>query len=158
MQTFLPYEDFVNSASCLDRARLGKQRSEVITILKALIENNHWINHPAVKMWRGYIPALVRYGLAICDEWISRGYKDTCRERILAFCSEDEIKTAVLPPWLGDIKFHNSHRSNLLRKDPIYYGQFNWNVPTDLPYVWPGDTNESSRVIERVSGKEITGS
>lgn len=30
MQTFLPYPDFVESASVLDRQRLGKQRVEVI--------------------------------------------------------------------------------------------------------------------------------
>jgi hypothetical protein len=32
---------------------------------------------------------------------------------------------------------HDSHRSNLLRKDPQWYGQFGWTVPDDLPYVWP---------------------
>jgi hypothetical protein len=41
------------------------------------------------------------------------------------------------PPWLGDNTFHASHKSNLLRKDPVWYGQFGWSEPTDLPYVWP---------------------
>jgi hypothetical protein len=41
------------------------------------------------------------------------------------------------PPWLGDEAFHASHRSNLLRKNPEWYGQFGWTEPDDLPYVWP---------------------
>lgn len=39
--------------------------------------------------------------------------------------------------WLGNEFFHESHQSNLLRKDYAYYSQFNWNVPDDLPYIWP---------------------
>jgi hypothetical protein len=41
------------------------------------------------------------------------------------------------PPWLGDERLHASHRSNLLRKDPEHYGQFEWTEPDDLPYWWP---------------------
>jgi hypothetical protein len=42
-----------------------------------------------------------------------------------------------IPLWLGNQDFHNSHRSNLSRKDPVYYAQFNWDVPDNLPYIWP---------------------
>lgn len=46
-------------------------------------------------------------------------------------------KDMKVPPWLGDERVHASHRSNLLRKDPVWYGQFDWtDNPTD-PYVWP---------------------
>jgi len=41
------------------------------------------------------------------------------------------------PSWLGDPAFHRAHQSNLLRKDPEWYGQFGWEVKNDLPYVWP---------------------
>jgi len=43
----------------------------------------------------------------------------------------------VHPAWLGTDTFHASHRSNLLRKDPDYYGQWGWTEPSDLPYIWP---------------------
>ena len=33
--------------------------------------------------------------------------------------------------------YTGSYKSNLLRKFPAYYRQFHWNVPDDLPYVWP---------------------
>lgn len=36
MQTFLPYPDFAESASVLDRQRLGKQRVETLQVMKAL--------------------------------------------------------------------------------------------------------------------------
>ena len=49
MQTFLPYPDFVASARCLDRRRLGKQRVEVLQLLRALlVPGSGWANHPAV--------------------------------------------------------------------------------------------------------------
>jgi hypothetical protein len=139
VQTFLPYPDFTRPAKCLDRQRLGKQRVEVLQLLKALlVPGSGWTNHPAAKMWRGFESALVTYGEKTCLEWMSRGYRDTCARKI------QEIWFMYLadqggssPPWLGDPAFHASHRSNLLRKDPVHYGQFGWSEPSDLPYVWP---------------------
>jgi len=135
MQTFLPYNDFTKSAKVLDRQRLGKQRVEVLQLLKALNgETKGWVNHPATKMWRGYENCLVVYGLSICTEWIERGYKDTCFAKILAY--RDYNTAIVVPPWLGREDFHESHRSNLLRKDPDHYYKFGWTEPTNLEYVW----------------------
>lgn len=137
MQTFLPYRDFAASARTLDRARLGKQRVETLQILNALSNPSYgWQNHPAVKMWRGHIPALSLYGLAICTEWTKRGYIDTCGPRIAAFMPSDETHIS-LPKWLGNNEFHASHRSNLLRKLPDHYRQFLWTEGPDLPYIWP---------------------
>lgn len=152
MQTFLPYKDFGKSARCLDDKRLGKQRVEVLQILRTLRGITHgWRNHPAVKMWRGYEIALAWYGLVICEEWIRRGFHDTCLEKIRRFLPRQLrgrfiSRTAAQyflhgpnsrPPWLGSRKFHASHRSNLLRKDPTYYGRFGWTQGPGLPYIWP---------------------
>lgn len=134
MQTFLPYADFHHSASILDNRRLGKQRVETLQILNALTNPTYgWQSHPATRMWRGYVPALVHYGLAICDEWIRRGFNDTCTDKILAHLPDTDV---IFPDWLGSIPFHTSHQSNLLRKDPTHYSQY-FTVPDDLPYVWP---------------------
>ena len=134
MQTFLPYSDFESSARVLDRQRLGKQRVEVLQILNALNgESRGWTSHPATRMWRGYVPALVSYGLAICAEWRARGYIDNCAGRIAAFADSGPTP----PPWLGDPAFHASHRSNLLRKEPEHYRHFGWTDGPDLPYIWP---------------------
>lgn len=134
MQTFLPFPDFEASARCLDNKRLGKQRIEVLTILRVLNgEVKGWRNHPAVLMWQGYENALVEYGLAVCDEWIRRGFVDRCRAKILGYRKR---KRTVKPPWLGDREFHRSHQSNLLRKNPKWYGRC-FKVADNLPYKWP---------------------
>ena len=90
-----------------------------------------WRNHPAVLMWRGFEDALALYYNTIRFEWISRGYKNTMP--VLNYSSN----LINFPSWLGSEEFHKSHRSNLMRKAPEYYGKFNWGVPNDLPYVWP---------------------
>ena len=135
MQTFVPYgTDFAASARCLDRQRLGKQRVEGLQILKALGNPRYgWQNHPAVRMWRDYSPCLALYTDHICAEWIERGYNDTIRPRLGVYMDGP----IVLPLWLYDTSVALSHQSNLLRKDPEWYGQFGWAVPDDLPYVWP---------------------
>jgi len=134
MITFLPYQNFDQCAACLDRQRLGKQRVEVLQILRTLNGTTPgWRQHPAVRMWHGYTEALVEYGVAICDEWIRRGYKDTCRARIVAFSWGDEV---VTPPWLTR-RMCLGYRSNLLRKMPEHYRQFWPTLRDDLPYYWP---------------------
>jgi hypothetical protein len=135
MQTFLPYSSFYQSAKCLDNKRLGKQRVECLQILKALNDSSYgWQNHPAVKMWRGYEQALGEYGVAICEEWISRGFKDTCKDKITELVNE-AIPT-YYPNFIGNEEFHNSHKSKLLNKKPEHYSQFGWQVPNNLEYVW----------------------
>lgn len=134
MQTFVPCDTFTGCASVLDRQRLGKQRVEVLQILKALKGGGGWKNHPAVKMWRGYENALVDYGLFMCIEWKQRGYKDTCADKIEAYY--DPSKDALKPLWwYGPI--HASHRAALLHKNPDHYRQFGWTEEPALNYHWP---------------------
>lgn len=149
MQTFLPYADFAESARCLDRQRLGKQRVEVLQLLKAIRDNGGWAKHPAAKMWSRHTNALVRYGLAICEEWVARGYKDTCFGKIAQYETTSD-ESPELPAWLGDADFHASHRSNLLRKLPDHYSRFGWTESNELPYVWPdaGNGHQSSDSVE----------
>jgi len=116
--------------------RLGKQRVEVMQILKAM-NGGGWADHPATKMWDGHGGALAEYGIAICDEWISRGYRDTCRGKIMSLSADHGMLSHTDPDWLHDKDFHAAHRSNLLRKDPVHYGQFGWTETDDLDYVWP---------------------
>ena len=142
MQTFLPSPDFEESASILDNRRLGKQRVETLQIMGALITGRGWINHPAVKMWRGYEYSLLEYQLAICTEWhIYRGFEDTClRKTMDIFWTAPYLALDISEPWwLGDDNFHWSHQSNLLRKDPEWYGDFVFDrdLPDNLPYYWP---------------------
>lgn len=151
VNTFLPYASFSRSAIVLDRARLGKQRVEVMQILSALHgETQGYMYHPATIMWRGYEAALCNYGLYICDEWIGRGYKDTCRDKIRSYFpfaqptpAKQMRDVGLLPWWFGWKAFHESHRSNLLRKSPDHYGIVFWESTPNMPYVWPGEKRNS---------------
>ena len=140
MQTFLPNKSFKISAQMLDNKRLGKQRVEVLQILKALtLEKYGWKNHPATKMWVGHLNELVQYGTEICLEWRTRGFKDTCLEKIQAFHQYDIEQT--MPEWWGNEALHSSHRANLIRKDYVHYSKFNWaEMKSDYlgtSYYWP---------------------
>jgi len=113
-----------------------------VQILNTLLGfSTGWCNHPAVKMWRGHEGALLAYAAAICDEWLTHGYSNKeCGVRLASMTMLRRAQlqaTEAPPPWLGGHKFHASHRSNLLRKDAKWYGEFNWKEPADLPYVWP---------------------
>lgn len=140
MNTFLPYPSFRESAACLDRARLGKQRVEALQLLDALSFGGRWARHPAARMWRGCEAALAEYALAVCSEWRRRGYDDGVAGQVHWICDARGLVPfgeGGLLQWFGDPAFHASHRSNLLRKDPAWYGRLGWAEPPDLPYVWP---------------------
>lgn len=141
MQTFLPYPNFQKSAQVLDRQRLGKQRVEGLQILHCLLDigSQRWQHHPAVKMWKGAEMALAHYVLEMCYEWTSRGYKDTVTQQVMQ-CLQLLVRRKrryMKPSWLGHIRFHRSHRSNLVRKQPQHYRQYFPRIKETLPYVWP---------------------
>ncbi|TFC06955.1 hypothetical protein E3O42_00805 [Cryobacterium adonitolivorans] len=156
MQTFLPFSDFAESAQVLDSARLGKQRVEALQVLRAIVLPAYgWQSHPAMQMWRGYVPELTRYALAMVDEWTGRGNADSTRPLITEFApdaAKDEA-TFPVPSWLGNEALHLSHRSNLVRKAPEFYAPLFPGAPDDLPYVWPGtDPGVSGHAAGAVSG------
>ncbi|MHA3835166.1 MSMEG_6728 family protein [Terrabacter sp. AAH1] len=162
MQTFVPYADFARTAGVLDTKRLGKQRVEVIQIVRALtVAGYAWASHPAVLMWKGFEEALGSYGLAMCDEWLGRGFGDTCAATIRADLATAGVtrlrdydslaSDGALPPWLADEEVVRSHRSALVRKDPAHYAAVFPDVPPDLPYVWPV---RSEAVLERERRRE----
>lgn len=154
MQTFLPYPDFAQSARVLDSKRLGKQRVEVIQVLRALtVPGYGWRRHPAAAMWAGYEEALVRYGYEVCDEWRRRGHADSCAATLGVELTQATGVTTVrtqeqlaasgeLPPWLGDNDFHVSHQAALAGKDPSHYRPHFPDVADGSAYVWPASDRE----------------
>ena len=137
MQTFLPFSNFTASAAILDNKRLGKQRVETMQIMTALTTGKGWIHHPATKMWRGHEAGLMAYQIATCEEWFRRGFQDTCLYKTWDIFDSADRPGTIKPAWLGDKTFHDSHKSNLLRKDHAFYAWFSRFVPDDLEYVWP---------------------
>ncbi len=115
----MPYPSFVMSIDCLDVKRIGKQRVEAKQIYDILTGKSNikaWRNHPAVQMWAGYEDALSLYYNICLEFWAKKGYKNIKLQPIKI--NTDNIK---MPPWMGNNRFHNSHKSNLLRKNPNHF-------------------------------------
>lgn len=91
-------------------------------------------------MWEGFERALLEYQWAIVQEGtVARGYTDNvCWDKTEALVANHVgfYGPVVYPPWLGDPAFHIAHQSNLLRKNYAFYSEW-FNVPDDLPYIWP---------------------
>ena len=161
MQTFVPLTDsFEDIAKVLDNKRLNKQALEGWQILMVLLEldpqGNHripkgWVNHPAVRMWRGHEYALYRYIDVMVTEWKRRGFKSTIGDKAKATIMRamdlgllDNASTN--PNWLSNQStfrtIASSHRLALLSKDYEWYSQFKWREdpgyrPATYEYVWP---------------------
>lgn len=82
-------------------------------------------------MWRGYENALALYMNTCIMEWKRRGYKNNM---LMASLNNVEI---IMPPWLGNRKFHASHKANLLRKKYEFYSKYKWKEDPDMEYFWP---------------------
>lgn len=152
MQIFLPYPSMQESLRTLDNKRLGKQRVETYQIISAILKRpkldgtpyKGWLNHPCTVMWKDYVPALKLYLNYSITEWISRGFKNTMQfEEII----KDQI---ILPSFLGNERFHSSHRANLLKKEPEFYSKYNWTENPEDPYVW---MDKEGKWYEQHSGK-----
>jgi len=173
MQTFLPYPDFKKSADSLDWQypvynRLTGQVKDGIAIagtLLGLYGDKGNFTHPAVQMWNLCECLLVNYTwdclftlerkvLPLHPDW---NYNDW--EGQLAKLQELAVKKVFMvfgddydfaesgmptPKWLGDERFHSSHRAVLLGKNFKWYSQFGWteepavrNEKGKWPYWWP---------------------
>jgi hypothetical protein len=81
---------------------------------------------------------------ASIDEWVRRGFKNTMNY-------EDIDVPVTYPEWWGNQKFHDSHKSNLLKKDVDFYSQYRWNVDPTNPYVW---MDKDGKWYEQHSGQK----
>lgn len=146
MQTFLPYVDFTRSAQCLDTKRLVKQIVECQQIFNALLlpEAKGWKNHPAVTQWKGYESSLLDYMAEMVEEYFQRfpakrGNSKSWNYVLKTFWATGLIGRSESPHWLGNPELHASHRANLLRKDPTFYGTFGWTEEPREGYIWGRD-------------------
>lgn len=142
MNTFLPFENFRDSAQCLDSKRLRNQLNEYKVIRAALGGAKAWARHPAVLMWSGYLVALDMYAYHIAEEMCSRGMPVPAWAPDVHGCVYD------IPPWVGHPAVHESHRRNLLRKDYQHYKpHFLSEVGGSDVYAWPTRQPDGTWVI-----------
>ena len=150
MQTFVPFNNFEDSAAVLDNKRLNKQLLEgrqIYNILASGKRSGAWTNHPAVKMWRNYDMAFFQYLKVIKDECIHRGIKTENNWNAILQIHESNWNrgsNVVMPPWWDDERVHESHRNNLYVKDNDYYMMFANAQRTacceKCNYFWPTHT------------------
>lgn len=140
MQIFLPFSSISKSVKSLDYRRLGKQRVEALQVYTAIHNRNYgWQNHPIVNMYRNYPDFIAHYHNMCISEWILRGYHNNMD--LIKYNKKYEV-----PKWIGDEKFHKSHRLMLLKKtlekDSWYFDIF-YNDKNDITdirnaeYYWP---------------------
>jgi hypothetical protein len=144
MQTFVPEASVVMSVRSLDPRRLGKQRVETLQIMRALAGlSKGWVNHPAVKMWRGYESGLMYYQEETCKHWTEHwGYKDTCLNKTFSVFDEHfDAARDELPHWWGVLMVHDSHKRALIYKSPEYYSEQWPDFEGEYNYYWPEGKN-----------------
>lgn len=130
MQVFVPFPDIKQSVRALDPSRLGNQiYRECLTLARG-----KWPNHPVSKMWWNHTYFLCEYAFAGLVELQDRG-----KHYPNIFDSFHEIQMSVVdtgpPIWWGDPKVHLCHQSNLKRKDPEHYKDF--QVVSTMDYYYP---------------------
>ena len=154
--TFLPYEDFEESARALDPGRLANQPRETFDILVALTQTGAGYQyHPAVLMWRGHLSWLVEYQRAFTRVIDNENAWNWWRQS-MSLVEEIDADHMVdpKPPWLGYDRFHRGMKSVLLRKFPEHYWPLFGDIPDDLGYFWPVESHKKT-VIDRMTGLVI---
>lgn len=155
MNTFLPYNCFRRSAQPLDWRRLQKQLVEGIQLCNIICrltgrpvpdrykqqEGKGWKNHPVLRLWSSpdnayYLRELVQYLDCCATVW---NENEHCRQYHAWFALRDhyvqqDYRVPITLTW-GNA-FHEVMRANLVRKDPVFYGE---QFPNTFPregYIW----------------------
>jgi hypothetical protein len=118
MMIFLPDKNYYKCGDILDSSRLGNQVwRESVTLLRG-----GWPNHPAAKLFKGYMHSFCEYNLALAQAMTIRGlYSKKTQAKWTQFWAEKAVGFEYKgdPPWLGDPEFHSRHRGVLIAKGMI---------------------------------------
>lgn len=153
--TLMPYIGFFKSVQSLDDARASRQRQDALKILKGLMSDPAVPYHISQAGWSGYEYTLGVYGMSACSNWQQkRGHRDNLAFQIHQIL-EGVPHDLDMPPWMGDLNIHRSHRSYLIRRLPEHYLPSWPNTPENMPILWPQLTDADSRGYRvRLSGVE----
>lgn len=153
MHTYMPYEDFKETARVLTIHDLGISISSTVNILDCLHETvddteilDTYRRLPVIRMWKDKEVILVQYGETLLEEWYGR----PSHERMeIDFIGEEEALAQHMewatsgdysmetPRWKGDKIFHNAHRAELIRNDPLHYASIWPDLNLDQAMFWP---------------------
>lgn len=139
MQIFMPHPDYEETAWTLYPGHPGHLGNQFYREGRTILFGG-WRNHPASKMWYNYRHSLCDYLVELYRVLKKRGIGDYRKyyKEIRTF--QKTLNDNGEPKWLGNQEVHDSHKSNLLRKDIEkgwnWYNKFGWEVPNNLSYVW----------------------
>lgn len=148
MNTFLPYENYVETAKVLDSLRLNSCINESLVILRSLshvydikerTQLSGFEGHTLGKFWKGHELQLAKYGQALVTEYFNKIPKEDTdaenfqrrKERLkkwnlLVEYMEDLEWEDSKPILIGDESFHSGFRAFLLYKDIQLVTFRNW--------------------------------
>lgn len=153
IQTWLPLPSFKESAESLSDEDLFKQVLDGLRVIELLHEiprnesklpHEYWAAEPIDPlqpggMWRGCEMQLCEYTLEICEEASIRGRRqhpmmEAIAEHLEWATGEDSYMGK--PSWFGNIDFHLSHQSALIRKNPSFYRR-KFAADDQMKLMWP---------------------
>lgn len=155
MITWMTRMSFFDSAQDLEVNQLTLQFLEAESLFNELVfgEANPDCGSaptPLIGMWRGYEGALAGYAVACASALVAHGVH--CGVRALEIATTvRELRMAgdptpfEQPPWIMDVDFLTSHRSNLMRRWPTAYSFP--RIAKDMPYLWPIVDGEGGYVL-----------
>lgn len=154
----------VKLSGCSPRDKLViSLRREKTQEKKKLMQLRGWVGHPAREIWRGHEKALAYYGLLICQEWESRGYKEETAPKIAAVAAD--FAWTGWPSWMQDPEVHKQMKQSLRYKEvvsnanliaqkkaPVWWYRDQWpDIEPAYGYVW---SEKSKRKTLQVKEEE----
>lgn len=145
-----------DSAADLELPQLAIAQSESESLFNELVFGEPSEEHgsapaPLVKMWQGYEAALAAYSVVCGTTMVGYGVTNGIRSLEMANTIKELRRSGdptpfEMPPWIEDIDFLMSQRSNLMRRWPASY-KFPRNA-SDMPYLWPIVDGEGGYVLK----------
>jgi hypothetical protein len=168
LHTLLPQINFGETFRKLDNDTLKKQRLDAVSLFYLLLEHKGFTDFKrrpiskerakfAMEMWAGYEYSLSVYALQACATFRERrmGY-DTLTPRVVELLrASGDPHEYKLPPWIGDLHVHRSHRSILVARNERYAKE--WPVTADnFAAIWPVlDATAKDGYFLRISKEDI---
>lgn len=149
IQTWLPYPSLSLSVAALSPDHLITQRWQNWQLISLLccyhlseytLASCVWKHHPLVLQWRDHLPLLIQYQRNVCRiDAGNSGILEKCEMLFEEAVSQEacEAEVSIVPAWLGSTAYHQSHQSNLIRKDAVHYRSQFPDAMEGLSYVWP---------------------
>lgn len=139
MLLLMPFEEPMLCARVFDDVLLRQETRASVVFLKALRgEAPGWNLHSTTKMWNGYGDGLAVFGLYLAYEMQARslGGVEEARHIKEMFPGADDWHPEM-PPWVGALEVHGSHRAFLVAYDADYYGPKFPGIQASVELAWP---------------------